>query len=129
MTGVSSVENRLRLLDGSAPEYGFQPDEHALDEVDIDSLDPMMVLEMELEEEEFLDEVPADQEPVVVEIPAEPQIIYKVPDGYHMVEEGDTLLRISERYSISIRELRALNELSIAERPEPGELLRIREPE
>ncbi len=124
LSGAANVESRLTLLDGSSPEYGFEDVLYVLDPSEVDSLDPMMALEMEMIDAEA-DPSESETEDSTAVVPEEPQVIYKVPEGYHLVEEGDTLLRISQQYDISIRQLRALNDLSIATRPEPGELLRI----
>lgn len=122
--GVRGVRNELQVADGSEPEtYDLIPvDELELE--DLESIDPMMVLEWETPASESEAAVPAPglSGPAATDSP----VIYKVPEGYHLVEPGETLLRISGKYGLTIRELRELNSLSITDRPEPGQLLRIR---
>lgn len=123
--GVRGVRNELQIADGSVPEsYDLIP----LDELEaeeIEALDPMMAMEWDSPSADDSAGAEAEAVPQVVPTP-EPTVVYKIPEGYHLVEPGESLLRISEKYSLSIRELRELNNLSITDRPEPGQLLRIR---
>lgn len=49
-----------------------------------------------------------------------------LPEGYHLVQEGETLYSISKLYDIKIRELRKLNQLE-SNAISPGEYLKIKE--
>ena len=127
LQGVGAVVNEVELTDGEIPDPEVVLDAEALD-VDVDALDPMLRIELE-DEADPSTGVP--EEPVV-EAPAagtseaeEPAAGGIVPAGFHRVEAGDTLLKLSETYGTPIRDIRRMNNLSRAEALEPGRLLRV----
>ncbi|MEP1097212.1 MAG: LysM peptidoglycan-binding domain-containing protein [Cyclobacteriaceae bacterium] len=58
------------------------------------------------------------------ETPLESDSLMDIPDGFHLVLEGETLYSISKLYDLRIRELRRLNQLE-SNAISPGEYLRV----
>ncbi len=57
--------------------------------------------------------------------PSPPKLPVKGPKGYHTVQKGETLSKISKKYGITVKELRKLNNLSESQPVRTGQKLLI----